>query len=336
MRDIFSKTLVRMTALYVLILAVVCLGFSGFIYRIASNEIDRTSRRQIVGFRNMFGKILLDEQQSEDLRSVESEAARTRLGGDLLLVNFLVISSGTFLCYYLAKRTLHPIEQSMKSQERFTSDASHELRTPLASMRTEIEVAMRAPKLSIVEAKDLLASNLEEVLTLQTMTDNLLSLARNNELGEYKKVDVSRSLKATLKKYETLFRHAKMTLSSDIQRVVMTTNTEAINQALRILLDNSLKYAGAGTECNVSFIQESQDSVVLTISDNGAGIEQSKLANIFDRFYKTDMSRTGSRASGHGLGLAIAKQLVGALKGSIEAKERDGGGLEFRIVLSLV
>jgi len=66
MNKLFSTALVRMTVLYVVILAFVCVLFSSFIYRTASTEIDRTSRRQVVGFRNMIGRFVVDENSKED------------------------------------------------------------------------------------------------------------------------------------------------------------------------------------------------------------------------------------------------------------------------------
>src|SRR5690606_24862255 len=80
--------------------------------------------------------------------------------------------------YYLARRTLRPIEEAHEAQSRFTSDASHELRTPLASMKTELEVALRDPALNKEEMRELLVSNLEEVDKLTKLSQNLLQLSR--------------------------------------------------------------------------------------------------------------------------------------------------------------
>ena len=336
MRDIFSTALVRLTVVYVCVLTIVCLLFSGFIYTLASNEIDRTSRRQVVGFRNLLGRFIVDEQESESLRNLEADEARSRLRAKLTLGNLAVIGAGTVLSYFFAKKTLHPLEESVKAQERFTSDASHELRTPLATMRTEIEVALRDPKLVLKEAKGLLESNLEEVATLQLMTDNLLSLARNKELGEQKETELSKVVKASMKHQGVKIRKAGMKVDEKYQSGLRAViNKDALEQVIGILVDNSIKYAGDSSKIEVSLTSE-DDKALLSISDDGVGIPSEQLEHIFDRFYKVDTSRTASKIQGHGLGLSIAKQLVGALHGQISAHERKSGGVEFLIELPLV
>lgn len=335
MRDIFSTALLRLTVVYVSVLTIVCLLFSGFIYTLASNEIDRSSRRQVVGFRNLLGRFIVDEQESELLRNNEADESRSRLRAKLTLGNLAVIGAGTVLSYFFAKKTLRPIEETVKTQERFTSDASHELRTPLATMRTEIEVALRDSKLTSKEARALLVSNLEEVATLQLMTENLLSLARNKELGEQKVTELSKLIRACVKQHYTKIRKAGMTIDEKYQSgIKVTINKEALRQVIAILVDNSLKYAGKSSKIEVS-LSSTREKALLKISDNGVGIPDEALKHIFDRFYKVDLSRTASRHQGHGLGLSIAKQLVGALHGQISVQKRDTGGVEFLIELPL-
>ena len=336
MRDLFSTALARLTVLYVAVLAIVCLLFSGFIYTLASNEIDRTSRRQVVGFRNLLGRFIVDEVESEKLRVGEADESRSRLRAKLFLGNLAVIGAGTVLCYFFAKKTLKPLEEGVKSQERFTSDASHELRTPLASMRTEIEVALRDKDLKIKDAKELLLSNLEEVETLQSLTDNLLSLARNRELGESRTIDVSKVIQAIVKRSQPKFKKVGMSLKGDIDSSIKTsTNKEGLQQVVNILLENSMKYAGNGRVAHVA-VSASEGFVNIKVSDNGIGIPADKVDSIFERFYKVDTSRTSSKGSGHGLGLSIAKQLVSALNGRIYATIPKGGGVEFSVELPLV
>lgn len=336
MRDLFSTALARLTVLYVAVLAIVCLLFSGFIYTLASNEIDRTSRRQVVGFRNLLGRFIIDDVESEKLRIGEADESRSRLKANLFLGNLAVVGAGTILSYFFAKKTLKPIEEGVRSQERFTSDASHELRTPLASMRTEIEVALRDKDLKIKDAKELLVSNLEEVETLQSLTDNLLSLARNRELGESRIEDVSRMMQSIVRRSQPKFKKVGMSLTGDITNNIKTnTNKEGLVQVVNILLENSMKYAGHGKVARI-VVASSENAVMIKISDDGIGIPADKIDHVFERFYKVDSSRTGSKDTGHGLGLSIAKQLVSALHGKIYASRPKDGGVEFSIELPIV
>lgn len=335
MKDIFSTAIARLTVVYVSVLAIVCLLFSGFIYQLASNEIDQASRRQVVGFRSLMGRFMIDQEASEILREQDATEARSRLKVRLVLANVAVISTGTVLAYVFAKKTLKPIEENVKAQERFTSDASHELRTPLAVMRSEIEVALRDKSLKLPEAKELLESNLEEVNSLHAMTESLLHLARNKEVGEKKCLDVARLIKDIVKKYDTLAKASNCTIETKLKSTKIYTNQEAVSQTVSILLDNAIRYSGKGSHIRVES-KAVNNEYCISVIDDGVGMNADTLAYIFERFTRADKSRTNQNShGGNGLGLSIAKQLVEAMDGSISASSIEGKGSEFRIRLPL-
>jgi signal transduction histidine kinase len=284
----------------------------------------------------MMGNFYIDEAESERLRLREAMESKSHLKINLLLVNMAVVLGGAGLCYVFAKKTLKPIEENVKAQERFTSDASHELRTPLASMKTEIEVALRDAKLDVKEARELLASNLEEVDNLHVMTENLLLLARNKEVGEMKSADIAKIVRASAKKYEPALKRASMKLLVETKSMKTVTNAAALGQIIGILLDNASKYAGAGSTVRVGNTKM-EGEVVVFVRDNGVGLSPEQMQYIFDRFYKVDSSRTASRSSGHGLGLSIAKQLSVAINSTITVARGPGDkGVEFHITLPVV
>ena len=84
--------------------------------------------------------------------------------------------------YFLAGRTLRPIQESLDKQKRFTADASHDLRTPLAIMKTEMEVALQDKRTNDISYRKIIASNLEEVNKMATLVSDLLLVARDNHL----------------------------------------------------------------------------------------------------------------------------------------------------------
>ena len=336
MNRIFTTAVSRMTLIYVALLSAVCIIFSSFIYTTASSEIDRTSRRQVSGFRTGFGSFIINENDSEQLRQAEAAEAKRHLRVTLFLVNSIVIGGGAFVCYFLAKRTLQPIEESVNAQERFTSDASHELRTPLASMKTEIEVALRDKNLTKDDALQLLESNLEEVNALHLITENLLHLARHKELMETKQIDMPKLIKSIEKKYNQKLKIADMKFEIDNKTTKLISNQGVIQQLITILLDNAIKHAGKGTKVILK-IHKKGSNLHINVIDSGVGLNDEALEKIFDRFYKADESRTASRSSGHGLGLSIAKQLVGALQGQIGVNHGPSGkGLDFYIVVPVM
>ena len=97
-----------------------------------------------------------------------------------------------------------------------------------------------------------------------------------------------------------------------------------------ILLDNAIKYGHDHSQINIT-LTETRDQVKLQISDQGIGITKQDLPYIFDRFYKTDISRTKNTSKGYGLGLSIAKRIVELHQGEIQVKSKVGKGSTFTI-----
>ncbi|HTB49016.1 MAG TPA: histidine kinase dimerization/phospho-acceptor domain-containing protein, partial [Verrucomicrobiae bacterium] len=96
----------------------------------------------------------------------------------LIGFNVIVLFGAGFSSYWLARRTLEPIEAAHEQQKRFTADVSHELRTPLTALRMESEVALLNDKTGKQDLRQTLASNLEEVTKLETLINNLLRLSQ--------------------------------------------------------------------------------------------------------------------------------------------------------------
>ena len=151
---LFQHTSIRLAGTYLSVLMVLSMVFSVAIFRLSGHEFDQNFNRANE-FANRFVGFRIDPAARDTYladRADERTQGKSHLVGQLVFLNFIILVLGGGVCYVLARRTLEPIEQAHTSLERFTSDAAHELRTPLTSMRTEIEVAMMKPKLSIAEA----------------------------------------------------------------------------------------------------------------------------------------------------------------------------------------
>src|SRR5690606_24889873 len=101
-------------------------------------------------------------------------SARQRLLSTLVLLNAFIAIGGGFLSYYLARRSLQPIEEAHEAQSRFSADASHELRAPITAMRAEAELTVTEPKLTLTLARSQLESNIEALDKLTALSDGLL------------------------------------------------------------------------------------------------------------------------------------------------------------------
>lgn len=333
----FSRTLFKLTALYLGIMMAICIIFSVPIYQLSVNELNHSLRLP----EPVFDILRNEEDYDSSVRKQVAQEyqqlyqhAKKRILNRLVLVNFIILVGGGFVSYYLAKRTLLPIEEAHESMKRFTADASHELRTPITAMQTENEVALMDSKLTLAAAKDQLKSNMEELSKLTLLTEGLLRLARL-EGGDLPKEKISVNLIAeqaienivvVASKKDIKFKKALKTKDS------VHGDSASLVEAVVILLDNAIKYSPKSSFVNVQTLHE-RGSALLKVTDKGPGIGKVDQEKIFERFYRGDASRTKSAAGGYGLGLAIAKNIVTAHGGSITVSSRVGKGSTFTIKL---
>ena len=148
----FHKTSLKLASLYLAIIVAISLFFSIAIYQVSISELERGLRRPLPVFEGSGFSNRLREQLIEE-RISSYEEARSKLIARLVLANMLIVVFGGCLSYYLALRTLKPIEDAHEAQRTFAASASHELRTPITAMRSENEVALMDPNLTLADAK---------------------------------------------------------------------------------------------------------------------------------------------------------------------------------------
>jgi heavy metal sensor kinase len=226
---------------------------------------------------------------------------------------------------------LERIEHGVREKRRFLADASHELRTPLAVMRSEIEVSLRGGDLEPA-AREVLASNAEEVERMSRIVDDLLTLARIDEgrldllrsrvdLGAVA-ADVAGSLRPLAEA-----QGIPVTVSGDDVGAEVDADREHLRRAVRNLVENAVKYTGAGGRVGVEVWRRNGEAG-LTVTDTGPGIPEALLERIFDRFVRADMARSRS-TGGSGLGLSITREIVEAHGGRVWAESTPGEGSAF-------
>lgn len=333
----FRSTTLKLTGVYLAIIMVISLFFSANLYSLATRELDRGFRRQqaIIERVSPFdpygdGNEVLNER-NQAIRS-----AKQHIFGQLVFINIVILGLGGVMSYLLARRTLRPIEEAHEAQKRFTADASHELRTPLTAMQTEIEVALRDPKLTKEEAKELLRSNLEELATLTQLSDGLLRLARleSNNLPK-KPVRVAAVLDKAVQANQALAEQKGILLEAQKgpQLTVMGDQASLV-EMLSILINNAIKYSPAKSSVRLQYEKRGKE-VVISVVDHGVGINQVDLPRIFERFYRADSSRSRQQVAGYGLGLPIAKSLAEMHSGYITVKSTVNKGSTFQVHLPL-
>ncbi len=334
----FHKTSIRLTGLYLTVLMAISLFFSLSVYQLSTQEFDRGFRQQDIIIQNGPGFGLDPDTRNQLLQEQQErfDEAKWRVLQRLLIINLFILIGGGFLSYYLARRTLAPIEESHQALERFTADASHELRTPLSAMRTETEVALMNPKLTLAESKQKLQSNLEEVLKLTTLSDGLLRLARlENDGITHDIVAVKTLVSRAVNQLKPLAAQKDISLETQLDKGLQVSGEAAsLIEALVIILDNAVKYSQPHSPVRVT-AQATEGQVEIAIVDQGIGIKPSELKRIFERFYRADAARSKQEADGYGLGLAIARDIIQLHNGSIAVESTPAKGSTFTIRLPI-
>ena len=269
------------------------------------------------------------------IRENELEIFRNNLLAKLLLVNAGMFVAGAGVSYYLARRSLKPVEEMIISQGRFTSDAAHELRTPLTAMKTEVEVSLMDKKLSSTEARKVLKSNLEEIAKLETLTSALLRLARSSETvdtsnwQDYRLADI---LQAAYERLADKAGKRNVAVKLPKTRLLVHGDPDQLVELFVTLFGNAIKYSHENSDVEVK-ASRSDNKTKVQVIDRGIGITELDLPHIFERFYRADASRNKTKAEGYGLGLSLADAIVRAHGGKIKVKSEHGKGSTFTVEL---
>ncbi len=237
----------------------------------------------------------------------------------------------SLLAWLLVRRMVQPVEDAFTRQKQFVSDASHELKTPLAVISANAEVLEQE-----IGKNEYLGYIRSEVKRTDSLVRNLLTLARmdkNSARTEMKRFDLSHAvLDVTLPFESTVFEAGKALVTDVPDGIECTGNEEMVKQLAVILLSNALKYSNEHGRIGVSLKAKGRQRE-LTVSNTGDPIRPEDREHIFDRFWRADPAH-GRETGGHGLGLAIAKQIVETHRGKITVDSREGAGTAFTVTLN--
>ena len=226
------------------------------------------------------------------------------------------------------------IEENERQRKAMVSDIAHELRTPLANVRGYLEAAEDGV---VPMDPALVTSLLEEAGLLQRLIDDLqdLALADAGMLRIHREeTDAAELARQVTAAHRATASASGSTLVVDAPASVMVDVDPArLRQALGNLVANAVQYAGPGGHVQV-LVERSGPEVLLQVVDDGPGIAPEHRAHLFDRFYRTDTSRTRA-TGGSGFGLAITKHLVEAHGGTVAVESTVGAGSTFTIRLPL-
>lgn len=234
----------------------------------------------------------------------------------LLVVDLSILLIATVFAYLLARRTLRPIETIYRQQERFVGDVAHELRTPLAVLKAGSESILLKER-SVQEYIDFLKESEEETDCLTRLSNELLFLLKHQTSSSetFTKVDLSKIVKNQVQTFKAYAHQHSVSIDFTGEDSLFVQGREdSLIRLTKNLIKNAIDYNRQGGSVTVKIYRQ-QSQVLLTVSDSGIGINETEINKVFDRFYKTDTSRS---LGGSGLGLSIVKDIVSAHRGQIK------------------
>lgn len=228
---------------------------------------------------------------------------------------------------------LDRIQVSFEKQEVFVSDASHELRTPISVIQGYANLLQRWGKEDQAVLQESIEAIKSESEYMKELVEKLLFLASADKKKQALQTEpFALNLLVEEVTRETGLIDTGHTIKGEANEILMVDGDRAlIKQALRIFIDNSIKYTPAGGTIRIDCSMKGSRALII-VEDTGKGIAEEDLPLIFDRFYKADKSRT-RESGGAGLGLSIAKWIIDQHQGDIWVQSRVGEGTKISIYL---
>ena len=231
-------------------------------------------------------------------------------------------------------QTFERLEKSFKRQKQFVADASHELRTPLSVILSQSEVTLRKER-SAAEYKNALAAIKEATGMMSEIVGKLLTLARLSaddiEL-KVEPINLNEIIRQAMKVVAPLAAQKGIRINWQVyERPVIPGDRPALLELVVNVLDNAIKYNIPDGKIDIA-IKKENSFIIIKIADTGIGISRKDVDKVFDRFYRTDKSRS-KEAGGIGLGLSICKEIVRLHGGRIQIESALSTGTTVSIFL---
>ncbi len=222
------------------------------------------------------------------------------------------------------------LEQSLKREKQFTSDASHELRTPLSVLRGTLEVLIRKPR-SSDEYEQKIKTALGTIDRMSALIDQLLALARVENSKNLVKEELELvAFLEELADHTSLEQHRKITFQPQVSLpIYLKTNEKSLEMILDNLLQNAIKYSPINSDIFLR-VGKSGTHPYIEVADEGSGIAQEHLEQIFDPFFR-EKEALDQGIPGTGLGLAIVKKLAQESQINLSVVSKKEVGSTFRL-----
>lgn len=295
-----------------------------------------TENRKKRGFIDIYRYDCFDENGSTRITFLECRRELTNFR-NFLSASIIMAASGYiiffFVILFFSGRIIKPVSESYDKQKRFITDAGHEIKTPLTIINANADLL----EMEYGE-NECIDDILDQTKRLTNLTNDLVYLARMEE-SEGSAVSEDVNLSELLSKAARLFKAPALTKKTDMfiniqPDIIIKGESRAVERLVNILIDNALKYSPCESIVSIDCRRENRYVNLHIVNSSVAPINKDELLHVFDRFYRTDTSRS-SETGGHGIGLSAAKAIVAAHKGKIEAWTPDGNAFHITVLLPL-
>ena len=247
----------------------------------------------------------------------------------LVLLAIWVGAMGCFLLVSirLSKVAARPMEEAMGREKQFVADASHDLKTPLSVILANNSILRENPEATVGSLSRWTDSTQLAAKRMQQLIGEMLTLAdveRPEAPLEYFQVDIASVVMKAALELESVAYEQEVTLDTELPDSLLGKSNENYLQRIAAsLMENAIKYEPRGGQVLVT-LTHSRRHFILEVRNRSTRISPEDLPHIFDRFYRSDKSRQ-SKTGGNGLGLAITKEMVTKLGGTIQAESSENG-----------
>lgn len=228
----------------------------------------------------------------------------------------------TIFVYILSGKAIEPMKKNMERQKRFVTDAGHELKTPLAAISVNADVL----SLQIGE-NETLNKIKKQTAKMDTLIQEMLTLAKMEDFDfeneQFTEVNMSNLIRDCVAEFDAAIAKKEIRLKENISEdLILKGQEREFNRLISVLMDNAVKYCTEKGKITVT-AKKNRNMVHVVVKNTAENIKEIDLKRLFDRFYRTDSSRSRD-TGGYGIGLSIAKAITDRYKGSICAKKGKG------------
>ena len=227
---------------------------------------------------------------------------------------------------------LDRIQSLLTEIKEMTDHLAHDLRSPLTRIRGHAEITLTTAK-SLIEYENMAANTIEECDRLLDMINTMLLISKTEsgvDTFSFEETNLTALVQEACELFSPTAEDKAVTLRCDVpERSLLAGDARMIQRMLSNLLDNAIKYTPSGGSVTVS-LEEKGEHLLISVTDTGVGISPSDLPRIFERFYRSDQSRS---QVGIGLGLSLARAIARAHGGDLTAISLPNQGSVFKVTL---